>query len=134
MKIFLDTNFIIDWLFREEYKTACEQLLVIGDQRNIRFAVSFLSLANMAYIARKQPKELLYSNLSKLCTLFEIIANNKEHILRAINMGASDYEDALQYSSAIEAGCDCIITRNSKDFQFSEIPVMSATEFMEKFH
>lgn len=38
MKIFLDTNFIIDWLFREEYKTDCEQLLKIGDVRGFRFA------------------------------------------------------------------------------------------------
>lgn len=133
MKIFLDTNFIIDWLFREEYKSSCVMLLEKGDNLGYKFAVSFLSLANLAYIARKQPKNLLYGNLQKICNLFEIVPNNKQHILQAIKLDAYDYEDALQYTFAIDAGCQCIISRNEKDFYFSEIPVMSASDFLNKF-
>lgn len=133
MKLFLDTNFIIDWLFREEYKADCEELLKIGDIRGFRFAVSFLSLANLAYIARKQPKELLYANLIKLCNVFEIVPNDRNHIIHAIQTNAYDYEDALQYASAIDAVCECIISRNGKDFRFSAIPVMTATEFIQSY-
>ena len=47
----------------------------------------------------------------------------------AIAMMASDFEDSLQYRAAVDSKCDCIITRNQKDFSFSEIPVMSAAEY-----
>lgn len=131
MRIFLDTNFIIDWLFREDYKTSCEQLLDKGDLKGYKFIVSFLSIANLAYIARKQPKDLLYSNLTKICELFEIVSNNRQHIIEAIRTDSSDYEDALQYVTAIDAKCDYIISRNKKDFTFSKIPVLSANEFLK---
>lgn len=130
MKLFLDTNFLADWLFRDEYKTDCERLLKLGELHKYTFAVSFLSLANLAYIARKQPKSLLYSNLINICNMFEVVANNKSHLLKAISVNPRDYEDAIQYAAAVDAGCDCIISRNEKDFEFSEIPVFSTADFL----
>ena len=47
-------------------------------------------------------------------------------------MRAKDFEDALQYSSARQAAADYIITRNKKDFRFSDIPVLEPTEFIEQ--
>jgi hypothetical protein len=43
----------------------------------------------------------------------------------------SDFEDGLQYFSAIENGQDLIITRNLKDFKHSKLPVMTAKQFIE---
>ena len=40
-----------------------------------------------------------------------------------------DYEDATQHCSALVEGADCIVTRNKKDFQKSNIPVYTAAEF-----
>lgn len=131
MKIFLDTNFIIDWLFRDEYKSVCKQLLDKGNLLGYQFAISFLSLANLAYIARKQPKHILYNNLLEICQLFEIIPNNRQHIIDAVKLNATDFEDALQYQSAIDANCQYIISRNVRDFKFSKIPIMSASEFLD---
>ena len=44
--------------------------------------------------------------------------------------GFGDFEDGLQYYSAIENNLDFIGTRNQKDFKASKIPVMNATEFI----
>ena len=41
-----------------------------------------------------------------------------------------DFEDAMQYYTALKAKADFIITRNGKDFTASKIPVMTATEFL----
>ena len=41
-----------------------------------------------------------------------------------------DFEDAMQYYTAIKAKADVIITRNGKDFAASKIPVMTATEYL----
>lgn len=42
-----------------------------------------------------------------------------------------DFEDGLQYFTAIENNQDLIITRNLKDFKNSILPVMTARQFLE---
>lgn len=50
----------------------------------------------------------------------------------AIRLRAKDFEDALQYYTAKENGVDCIITRNKKDFYFSDFPVYTPEEFLSE--
>lgn len=131
-RIFLDTNFVIDYLLREDYKAVCQRFLEEGIRRRYTFCISFLSVANFAYVARRAPSAVLYRHVSSLCQLFEIIPNTPQQIDAAVGIQASDFEDALQYCSAVDAGCDCIITRNQKDFSFSTLQVCSASEFLDR--
>lgn len=130
-KIFLDTNFLIDYILRSEYTEICKEFLRFGTLNEYRFYISFLSVANFAYIARKLDRELLNRYLTLILELFEVIPNDKEHLRKAIELNSRDYEDSLQYYTAIDAGCEYIISRNKTDFNFSEIPVMTALEFLE---
>lgn len=43
-----------------------------------------------------------------------------------------DYEDALQYYSALNKNVDAIITRNVKDFVCSKIPVLTPVEYLSQ--
>lgn len=79
-RIFLDTNFIIDLLIRDNYKSVSRQLLVSGRKQKMRFFISFLTVANFAYIMRRIPKEELYQYLQQLIDIFEILPNNIEQI------------------------------------------------------
>ena len=51
-------------------------------------------------------------------------------IEKGLNSDFSDFEDSLQYFSALRTECDIIITRNGKDFKKSQIPVMTPDEFL----
>ena len=42
------------------------------------------------------------------------------------------FEDGMEYYSAIQHKCDCIITENEKDFYFSELEVMGYEAFLHK--
>jgi predicted nucleic acid-binding protein len=55
--------------------------------------------------------------------VFEVEKNKKIH----------DFEDGLQYYSAIDSGCKYIITEDQNDFYFSEIEVMPSRQFLEKY-
>lgn len=132
-RIFLDTNFILDYLLREEYRAQSEDFMEACARIGCKFFISYLSVANFAYIVRKLPKDDLYRLLKTITELFEVIPNDSIQLRRAIELNADDFEDVLQYQSAISYKCDCIITRNEKDFIFSEIPVMSAPFFMQKY-
>ena len=129
--IFLDTNFLIDYFVREDYNSDAERLLTI-EKDSMKFYISYLTVANFAYIVRKMPRETILYMLRQMCDIFKIVKNTKEQIQRNIFLNPSDFEDGLQYQAAMDAGCDCIITRNQKDFQFAKIPVMSASEFLAK--
>lgn len=41
-----------------------------------------------------------------------------------------DFEDGMEYYSAIQSKCNCIITENQKDFYFSEIEVIGCEDFL----
>ena len=59
---------------------------------------------------------------------------NDETVRKAISdENVRDFEDGLQYYSAAQAKCKCIITQNKKDFYFSAIEVLNADEFLMKY-
>ncbi|MCH5225423.1 MAG: PIN domain-containing protein [Muribaculaceae bacterium] len=132
-RLFLDTNFILDYLEREEYKESSQQFLEDLARQNYKCYVSYLSIANFAYIERKKPYEIVRNYIKMVIELFEVVPNNKKQIQDAIEIEGPDFEDILQYQSAVSSKCDFIITRNEKHFAFSNIPVLSPTDFREKY-
>lgn len=120
-------------MVREDYSGPAEILLAKGKEYKYRFFISYLTVANFAYIIRKAPAETLRSLIRRICESFTVIPNNREQILNALEVPTLDFEDSLQYQAAVEAECDCIITRNGKDFSFSEISVMSAAEYISEY-
>lgn len=51
----------------------------------------------------------------------------------AVSLRANDFEDALQYFSAVQADADCLITRNIKDFGFAKMEVLDSKTFLGKY-
>ena len=49
------------------------------------------------------------------------------------NSKINDLEDGLEYYSALDAGCEVIITEDAGDFYFSEIEVTNCNDFLEKY-
>jgi hypothetical protein len=45
----------------------------------------------------------------------------------------TDLEDGIQHFAALEARCDCIVTRNGADYTKASIPVYAPKEFMALF-
>ena len=132
-KVFLDTNFIMYLFVRgPEYSIDAKRVLDEGTIKDYQFYVSFLSVANFAYINRKGEKERLRKNIELICELFIVIPNDKNNLIQAWDYKPKDYEDAIQYTSALFNKCDCIITRNESDYSFSKIPIWSPLEFLER--
>lgn len=131
--IFLDTNFVIDYFVREEFNNDTESFLSVGKKLKYQFYISYLTVANFAYIMRKLPSEKLISLIYDISNTFKVIDNTNSQIQKAILLNATDFEDALQYQAALDANCDCIITRNQSDFSFSKIHVMSASKYLSNY-
>lgn len=133
MKIFLDTNILLDFVTeREGVEEACE-ILQIGEEGKVSLSTSYLTMANTAYVARRgRSREELYEVLAGLTEMIQVLAMDDMQLKQAIAHPVSDFEDMLQYVCAITHSCDAIITRNKKDFSFSQIPVYSPEEFLAR--
>jgi len=132
-RIFLDTNIVLDILaHRMPYYTEAAKLFSLADKKKIKLSVSALCLADSNYILSKQ---LPVTEVRKVLRRFKVLVNvlpldDKVSDL-ALNSEFNDFEDAIQYFTAIENGQDLIITRNLQDFKESKIPVMTAGEFIK---
>ena len=133
-RIFLDTNFIVDYLVRPDYSATASMVLRNGHRRGYVFVVSFLTVANFSYINRKMPKAQRCQMINGILEAFEIADNTFHHLKDALMLDAADYEDALQYLTALSSGCEAIITRNGKDFFCSSLPVYTPDEFLKLLH
>ena len=131
-KVFIDTNVLLDYyLDREGFSDDAETILAYGYNQGCSLYVSSLTCANVAYIARKKfPGEAIYSVLSSLFEFAEVTSVDSEVVKLAVALQAKDFEDALQYFSAKSIEADCIVTRNIKDFAFSELQVLTPQEFL----
>jgi len=67
-----------------------------------------------------------------LCNNFSVSPISKGIILEAVQKDSSDFEDTIQYYSALPYQPDVIITRNKKGFSDLNIPVMTPAEFIER--
>jgi len=133
--LFLDTNIIIDLLAkREPFYRSAAQLFSLADKMKLHLCVSALTFANTNYILLKEknPEEIRLI-LRKLKLLLKVTSLDDKIIGLSLNdNNFKDYEDALQYYSALENDADVIITRNLKDFQKSKIPVLTAEQYLQR--
>ncbi|PCE63885.1 type II toxin-antitoxin system VapC family toxin [Sediminicola luteus] len=132
-RLLIDTNIVIDLLSkRDKFYDEAADLFSRADKKELRLTISSLSFANTNYILSKlkSPKEAR-EILRKFKVLVELLSlDDKITDLALSDERFPDFEDGLQYYSALENGIDIIITRNKKDFKNSKIPVLSAKEFL----
>jgi predicted nucleic acid-binding protein len=131
--LFLDTNIVLDLLaHRMPFYTEAAQLFSLADKKKIKLSISALCLADTNYILSKQ---LPVADVRKVLRKFKVLVNvlpldDKISDL-ALNSDFNDFEDAIQYFTAIENDQDIIVTRNQQDFKNCKLPVMTAGEFIK---
>jgi predicted nucleic acid-binding protein len=135
-RLFLDTNIIIDLLSeRQPFYTEAALIFSLADKREIEISVSALSFATTNYILLQSKKsEEAKQILRKLKLIVKVLSLDEKIVELALNdSDFKDFEDGLQYFTALENGHDVIITRNLKDFKKSRIPVMTADQYLQTY-
>ena len=133
-EVFIDTNIVIDLLAkREPFFQEAAELFSLADKHEINLSLSALTIANASYILLRQlnPTESK-SVLRNLRLIVKVLSLNDKVVGLALNDEKfKDFEDGLQYFTAIENNQEAIITRNLKDFKNAKLPVMTAKQFIE---
>ena len=133
-KIFLDSNILLDLLLdRIPESEWAEKVFVLAENNRLEIYCSALSISHLHYILRKvlgnQNALIKISNLIKIVRLTDISSKN---IHDSIDSSFKDFEDAIQYHSALQIrNLDFIVTNNHNDFLPSKIDVITAKNFIK---
>ena len=135
MKVFLDTNVIIDYFDsqREHYLPAAI-LFDLAMKGKLEVVVCAQSFITAFYVLGKcYPKEELYTcmrSLYKICSVSPVDASIIEH---ALTLESVDFEDTVQYLSSDTSNADIIITRDERGFNDFPVQHISAEQFLDQY-
>jgi predicted nucleic acid-binding protein len=133
-KVFLDTNIILDLLTaRHPFYADAAIIFSLADKNEIVLSASSLSFSNANYILLQSNKyDEVKQMLRKIKVIIKVLSLDDKIVELALNdTDFKDFEDGLQYFTALEDGVDVIITRNLKDFKKARIPVMTADQYLQ---
>ena len=131
-KVFLDTDVILDLLTEREphFEPAVKLFLKIQD-KTISAYTSPVAIANIFYILNRHfDRKKAIQSLIKIKSLVKVINCGDRIIELALSSEFNDFEDSIQYYTALENGLDILITRNVKDYKTANIIVSTPLEYI----
>jgi predicted nucleic acid-binding protein len=135
MRIFIDTNVLVDYLaYRKKFFENAAYIIQLGQNNKCKILVSAMSFATASFIlqAHHGISEIdISKKFSEFVKKCNITAVDSKTVNESLVSGFKDFEDAMQYYSAVDGGADCIITRNKDDFSKARISVYEPIEFLD---
>ena len=134
MKILLDTCIVIDALqSRKPINVSAEKIFLGVANNRYEGYITAKSITDIYYLTHRctHSDKDTRKIITNLLSLFNVLDTTEMDIKKAIFSEVSDYEDAVMIETATRTKMDFIITRNTKDFLKSDVPVYSPDEFFK---
>ena len=129
-KIFLDTNILIDLIVeRQPHLTTLQETLPYLNPSQIY--LSTLSIHIIYYVLKIKKDSKLDKRVQTVCSKINLVPLTPSITLQAINTYLTDFEDTLQYYSALDQDCDYILARNIRDFNKLKKQISSDTQIVD---
>lgn len=131
--LFIDTDIILDLLTeRQPFYEFSAELFSLADQKMITINVSSLSFSNLNYILSKHFTAIKARKLFlKFKTLVNVLSVDDKITSLALTSDFADFEDGMQYYTALENNIRVLITRNLKDYKMAGINVMTSQSYLK---
>ena len=131
-RVFLDTDVILDLLLnRDPFINEIAEIFERSISKALTLSASSLTIGNLHYIiSRIENRRSANSKIKKILKLLEIENVGKTTVVKAIESDFSDFEDGIQNYCAQESGHKVLVTRNTKDYQKSQLSIMTPREFL----
>ncbi|MBQ9479223.1 MAG: PIN domain-containing protein [Selenomonadaceae bacterium] len=137
--LLIDTNVVLDMLLARDpfYKTA-RKVFRLNKQHDAALYVTASSVTDIYYLTRRELKDNAKTKALVVDLVTEmsirVLTVSAEEIYMALSLPWKDFEDAVQYSTALLGGIDGIVTRDVEGFALSEIKVYTPKEIVETFN
>lgn len=135
MRILLDTDVVLDlFLDKEPFSADSAVLWAAHEKAHLVTYISAITPVNLFYIARKlKGRDIARQAVVELLAALPVCLVDQAVLRNGLDTGFNDYEDAVQYSSAITSGLDAILTRNPQDYKSAKLPVYTPSGFLKNF-
>ena len=131
IRAFLDTNIVIDLLERREpFCYDAIRLFTMAYNKQVELVVSPMTYSTASFLLHKHGADGVRKLLANFRQLSRIATTDERIVDDSLASNFKDFEDAMQYYTALKCKADVIITRNGKDFLESKIHVMTAGDFL----
>lgn len=135
MKVFLDTNVILD--FYDSERGHYQPAAIVFDlalQGKIELSVCGLSFVTAFFLLHsKYDKTMLYEKMRVLYKLCHVTPVDATIIETALSQERRDFEDAVQFFSSKTIDADIILTRDRKGFKDFDMPHLSPSDFLDSY-
>ena len=134
MKLLIDTNVILDMVFRRK---GCDDSMKLFRKIKDYGYVAYItasSVTDLFYITRKvlHDTEQTYAVMENIFKLVTVLSVTEKDIMDASGQKWKDFEDCVQYMTGKNSGADFIITVNRGDFEDVLLPVRTPAEWLEE--
>jgi predicted nucleic acid-binding protein len=132
MKVFVDTNVLLDVLARRQpFYPDAARIWSLAERGRIQALISVISFNNVYYVVRRASnRKSAETSLRLMRGIFTPVPLTVQVLNQAIDAGYEDFEDAIQFHSAIHGDADCLITRDADHFPATALPVLSPAAFL----
>ena len=133
MRLMIDTNVILDVLLRrDEFFSDSKAVLSLCESRRAEGFLSASAVTDLFYLTRKAlgSTDEAYKVIGSLLNIVRVLTVTNDDATQAFLIRAKDFEDCLLAACAKSNKCDCIVTRNKKDFLSFGIPLYTPAEFL----
>jgi predicted nucleic acid-binding protein len=130
-KVFIDSDIILDLVQKRtpHFQPAVDLFTLIEENR-VKGFVSPLIFSNLYYILRKvESRHFARDVLSRLKALLGVLTIDEKIIQLSLLSNFNDFEDAIQYYTAMENHLDYLVTRNKNDYKEPGIVICNAKEY-----
>ena len=132
-KVLIDTDVIMDFFYdRKPFAHYASEVLNLCAEEKIAGFTTPVIISNVYYLLRKSAQhDFTIQKLKQLLTIVDIIDMNRDVVFQALESDFKDFEDALQNYSALNYGSiKVVLTRNLKDFKYSELSVFTPQTYL----
>lgn len=132
VRVFIDTNVLLDVLAeRKAFYTEALRVWTLAESGRIDAHVAAISFSNCYYLVHKYAgRRNAEKAIRLLRDVFTPVDLTAQVLNQAIDAGFTDFEDAIQFHSAVHAQVECILTRNPDHFPRTPLSVLSPAEFL----
>jgi predicted nucleic acid-binding protein len=132
MNVLLDTNVLLDVLGRRDpFYTDSAQVWTLAETGQIAGLASTVSFPNIFYLLRRtKGHRFAREAMSRMRDIFGLVPLDAQILNQAIDADIRDFEDAIQFFSALRAGATTLVTRNPGHFPSGDVAIQTPAEFL----
>jgi len=133
LRVYIDTNIYLNSILNRD-KEISKKVFNFLAGVDVEVYLNDISIINIHYIIRKSlDRKSVIGELRTIQKENYLVSVDEQIIENSLDSEFKDFEDAIQYFCAKKVDAELIITDNIKDFKLSDIHVITAIDFLEKY-